>query len=252
MPLETLMRAAEGGEREVELVRADFERAGLDGWLRTAIERRLDPALGARVVPDGAAAAVRGALEAFYALWGRWFPSEYRRLRREWVVLQARWRGEARVDPARAFDPVTSRFFSEGLVDAPAVVAAPAAGGFEAGLEPLEAAAGSGGAVGREPEAAPRGEPGGEGVAEAGGEREPADGGPAPLAGGPAPARLPDGTEVLADDGGGLALSAASDRLDQAARRGVAAVEEVRAAWLGGSGAWFRWPDSGRWQERSR
>ena len=253
MPLETLMRAAEGGEREVELVRADFERAGLDGWLRAAIERRLDPALGACVVPAGAAAAVRGALEAFYALWGRWFPSEYRRVRREWVVLQARWRGDARVDPARAVDPVTSRFFSEGLVDAPAVVAAPAAGGFEAGLEPLEAAGGSGGAVGQEPEAAPRGEPGGEGGgAEVGGERETADGGAAPLAGGPAPARLPDGTEVLADDGGGLALSAASDRLDQAARRGVAAVEEVRAAWLGGSGAWFRWPDSGRWQERSR
>lgn len=247
MPLETLMRAAEGGEREVELVRADFERAGLDGWLRAAIERRLDPALGARVVPAGAAAAVREALEAFYALWGRWFPSEYRRLRREWVVLQARWRGDACVDPARAVDPVTSRFFSEGLV------AAPGAGGFEAGLEPLEAAGGSGGAVGEEPEAAPQGEPGGEGGgAEVGGERESSSRSAAPLAGGPVPARLPDGTEVLAEPGAGLPLSAASDRLDQAVRRGVAAVEEVRAAWLGGSGAWFRWPDSGRWQERSR
>lgn len=254
MPLETLMRAAEGGEREVELVRADFERAGLDGWLRAAIERRLDPALGARVVPAGAAAAVRGALEGFYALWGRWFPSEYRRLRREWVVLQARWRGDTCVDPVRAVDPVTSRFFSEGLVDAPAVVAAPAAGGFEAGLEPLEAAAaGAGGPTGQEPGAAPRGEP----VAEpdgtdASGDRESPGSGAAPLAGGPVPARLPDGTEVLADSGAGLPLSAASDRLDQAVRRGVAAVEAVRAAWLGGSGAWFRWPDSGRWQERSR
>lgn len=253
MPLETLMRAAEGGEREVELVQADFERAGLDGWLRAAIERRLDPALGARVVPAGAGAAVQGALEAFYALWGRWFPSEYRRLRREWVVLQARWRGDAQVDPARAVDPVTSRFFSEGLVDAGSVVAAPAAGGFEAGLEPLEAAGGSGGAAGQEREAAPRGEPGGEGGgAEVGGERESSSRSAAPVAGGPVPARLPDGTEVLADDGGGLPLSAASDRLEEAARRGVAAVEAVRAAWVGGSGAWFRWPDSGRWQERSR
>ena len=253
MPLETLMRAAEGGEREVELVRADFERAGLDGWLRAAIERRLDPALGARVVPAGAAAAVRGALEAFYALWGRWFPWEYRRLRREWVVLQARWRGDACVDPARAVDPVTSRFFSEGLVDSPAVVAAPAAGGFEAGLEPLEAAGSSGGAAGQGRDTGSAKDAGGERDGdEVRGGREPADGGPAPLAGGPVPARLPDGTEVHADPGAGLALSAASDRLDQAARRGVAAVEEVRAAWLGGSGAWFRWPDSGRWQERSR
>ena len=253
LPLETLVRAAEGGEREVKLVRADFERAGLDGWLRAAIERRLDPALGARVVPAGTAAAVRGALEAFYALWGRWFPSEYRRLRREWVVLQARWRGDARVDPARPVDPVTSRFFSEGLVDAGSVVAAPAAGGFEAGLEPLEAAAGAAGAIGQERETASAKDAGGErGGDEAGGGREPAEGGPAPLAGGAVPARLPDGTEVLADEGAGLPLSAAGDRLDQAVRRGVARVEEVRAAWLGSSGAWFRWPDSGRWQERSR
>ncbi|MCY3845563.1 MAG: hypothetical protein OXH69_18725 [Acidobacteria bacterium] len=253
MPLETLMRAAEGGEREVELVQADFERAGLDGWLRAAIERRLDPALGARVVPAGAARAVRGALEGFYALWGRWFPSEYRRLRREWVVLQARWRGDAQVDPARAVDPVTSRFFSEGLVDAGSVVAAPAAGGFEAGLEPLEAAGGSGGAAGQERDTVSAKDAGDDRDGdEARGGQEPADGRPAPLAGGPVPARLADGTEVLADDGGGLPLSAASDRLEEAARRGVAAVEAVRAAWVGGSGAWFRWPDSGRWQERSR
>ncbi len=247
------MRAAEGGEREVELVRADFEQAGLDGWLRAAIERRLDPALGARVVPAAAAAAVRGTLDAFYALWGGWFPSEYRRLRREWVVLQARWRGDAAVDPARAVDTVTSRFFREGLVDAPAVVAAPAAGGFEAGLEPLEAAAGGGDETGREPSGAPRDETRREGDgADAPAERESRGRGAAPLAGSPVPARLPDGTEVLADPGGGLPLSAASDRLDQAVRGGVAAVEAARAAWLGGSGAWFRWPDSGRWQERSR
>ena len=66
--------------------------------------------------------------------------------------------------------------------------------------------------------------------------------------------RLPgiDGTEVLADYGGGLASSSVGDRLDQAVRGGVAAVEEVRAAWLHGSGAWCRWPAAGRWQERSR
>ena len=235
LPLETLMRAAEGGEREAEMVRADFERAGLDGWLRAAMERRLDPALGARVVPAGASAAVCGALEAFYAFWGRWFPLEYRRVRREWVVLQARWRADACVDPAPAVDPVTSRFFREGLVDVPSMAVSPAAGGFEAGLEPLDAAAGDDGAAGREPNA-PEGEPGGEG-----------DG-----VGGPIPARLPDGTEVLADYGGGLASSSVGDRLDQAVRGSVAAVEEVRAAWMHGSGPWCRWPAPGRWQERSR
>ena len=248
------MRAAEGGEREAEMVRADFERAGLDGWLRAAMERRLDPALGARVVPAGASAAVCGALEAFYAFWGRWFPLEYRRVRREWVVLQARWRADACVDPAPAVDPVTSRFFREGLVDVPSMAVSPAAGGFEAGLEPLDAAAGDDGAAGREPNA-PEGEPGGEGDgSEVRGEREPPGRGPAPLVGvgGPIPARLPDGTEVLADYGGGLASSSVGDRLDQAVRGGVAAVEEVRAAWLHGSGAWCRWPAPGRWQERSR
>ena len=254
LPLETLMRAAEGGEREAELVRVDFQKAGLDGWLRAAIERRLDPALVGRVVPAGAAAAASGALEAFYALWGRWFPSEYRRVRREWVVLQARWRADALVDPAAAVGPITSRFFSEGLVDVASVVVPAAAGGFEAGLEPLEAAVGDGGATGRESGAALEREPGGErDGTDADGEGEPSGRGPAPLvaAAGPVPARLPDGTEILAD-AGGLASSAACDRLDQAVRGGVAAVEEVRAAWLGGSGAWFRWPASGRWQERSR
>ena len=255
LPLETLMRAAEGGEREIDLVGADFRQAGLDGWLRAAIERRLDPALVARVVPAGASAAASGALEAFYALWGRWFPSEYRRVRREWVVLQARWRADGLVDPAAAVGPITSRFFSEGLVDVASVVVPAAAGGFEAGLEPLEAAAGDGGAIGREPGAVPEGMPGRErDGAEARDERESPGAGPAPLVGavGPVPARLPDGTEILADAGGGLPSSAACDRLDQAVRGGVAAVEEVRAAWLGGSGAWFRWPDSGRWEERSR
>ncbi len=253
LPLETLMRAAEGGKREAELVRVDFQQAGLAGWLRAAIERRLDPVLVGRVVPAGASAAASGALEAFYALWGRWFPSEYRRVRREWVVLQARWRADALVDPAAAVGPITSRFFSEGLVDVASVVVPAAAGGFEAGLEPLEAAAGDGGATGRESASAPERESGGEpGVAEVSGDRESSGHGPAPLVGtGPVPARLPDGTEILAD-AGGQASSATCDRLDQAVRGGVAAVEEVRAAWLGGSGAWFRWPASGRWQERSR
>ena len=253
LPLETLIRAAEGGEREADLVRVDFQQAGVDGWLRAAIERRLDPALVARVVPAGAAAAVCGALEAFYALWGRWFPSEYRRVRREWVVLQARWRADSRVDPAPAVGPITSRFFREGLVDVASVVVPAAAGGFEAGLEPLEGAGDDGGTTGRE-SAAPEGESGGErDGAEVRGGPESSGHGSAPLvgAGGPVPARLPDGTEVLAEDGG-LASSAACDRLDQAVRSGVAAVEEVRAAWLSGSGAWFRWPAFGRWQERLR
>ncbi len=212
LPLETLMRAAKGGEREVDLVRAEFQRVGLAGWLRAAIERRLDPALGARVVPAGASAAVSVALRAFYGLWGRWFPSEYRRVRREWVVHRARWRGDAPVDPAQVLDPVTSRLLGEGLAAAGSGVDHPAAGRAEARRKPPEAE-GAGGAV---------------------------------------PARLPDGTEVLADAAAGLALSPIGDRLDKAVRGGVAAVEEVRTAWLRDSGAWLRWPSSGRWQERSR
>ena len=254
LPLETLMRAAKGGEREADLVRADFERAGLARWLRSAIERRLDPALGARVVPAGASAAVSVALRAFYGLWGRWFPSEYRRVRREWVVHQARWRGDAPVDPAPGLDPVASRLLGEGLVAAGCVVVRPAAGGVEAGRKPPEAE-GAGGAGGQDPGGAPGGEPGGERDGDGvGGGREPSGDAAAPLvaAGGAVPARLPDGTEVLADAAAGLALSPIGDRLDKAVRGGVAAVEEVRTAWLRDSGAWLRWPSSGRWQERSR
>ncbi len=254
LPIETLMRAAEGGEREAELVRADFLQAGLEAWVQSAIERRLDPALGARVVPAGAAEAVSGALEAFYALWGRWRPSEYRRVRREWLVLRTRWRGDAPVDPPPPVDPVWGRSFSKELVDASSSVVPARAGELEAGLEPREAPADAGGLAGPAPGAAMEKDSSREpdGAEVAGGE-ESSPRGDAPLvgAGGPVPARLPDGTEVLAGDGG-LPLSAVADRLDQAVRRGVAAVEEVRAAWLGSSGAWHKWPAIGRWQERSR
>lgn len=246
LPLETLMRAAMGGEREADLVRADFERVGLARWLRSAMERRLDPALGARVVPAGASAVVSGALRAFYALWGCWFPSEYRRVRREWVVHQARWRGYVVVDPAAVLDRATSRLLGEGLCDAASVAAAPGAEGSEVGLEPPEAAGSGGGGSGQERRPAP-----GDG---SGGKRESAGGSPASLvsAGGPVPVRLPDGTEILADDAAGLALSAIGERLDKAVLGGAAAVEEVRAAWLGDSGAWRRWPAVGRGRERSR
>ena len=262
LSLETLLQAAEGGEREMGLVHADFEEKGLDSWLQGAIERRLDPALGARVVPARRSEEVLRALEGFYAFWGRWFPAEYRRVRREWVVLQARWRGAHGVRPARVLDSVTSRFFREGLVELAPVVAVAGGGGFEAGLEVLAASDGavSDGAVSDGSAAGAGGQP----VALDGGVPESPDSGrrerddpappPAPVvhAGSPASARLPDGTEVLADPGGGLALALVSERLDRAVRAGTGEVEELRSAWLKGSGWWCRWPEFGRRQERSR
>ena len=258
LSLETLLQAAEGGEKEMGLVHADFEEKGLDSWLRGAIERRLDPALGARVVPPRRSEEVLRALEGFYAFWGRWFPAEYRRVRREWVVLQARWQGMAGVRPARVLDSVTSRFFREGLVELAPLVAVSGGGGFEAGLEALGASDGadSDGAVVKgaaEQSVAP--DAGNSGSPESGrDEPAPAPPPPAPVvhAGSPLPAGLPDGTEVLTDPGGGLAPALVSERLDRAVRSGVDEVEKLRLAWLKGPGWWCRWPELGRSQERVR
>ena len=254
LSLETLLQAAEGGVREIGLVRADFEEQGMDSWLQAAIERRLDPVLGARVVPPRRSGEVRGALEGFYAFWGRWFPVEYRRVRREWVVLQARWRGVGGVRPARVLDAVTSRFFREGLVELASLEAVPGRGGFEAGLEALAASDGvaEGGATGQ-------------GLAVDAGDSESSDAEPgeldesapppqAPLvhAGSGFPATLPDAADAPADLGGGLALALVSERLDRAVRAGVDEVEELRSAWLAEPGWWCRWPEFGRWQEGSR
>ena len=246
VPLETLLKAAEGAEAETEAVRADFEQRGLDGWLRLAIERRLDPALGARVVPGARSAEVLGALEGFYALWGRWFPAEYRRVRREWVVLQARWRGAGQVDPSS----VVGRFFREGLADAgPLLVPAPG-GGFEAGLEEMNVSGDDLKVEGRRATGA-AGEVRAEGLER---EREapPREAAPVVRAGDAVGGRLPDGTEVLGDALGSLLPAAACDRLDRAVRGGVGEVEKVRAAWLSGRGFWCAWPEPGREQERSR
>ena len=259
LSLETLLQAAEGGEKEMGLVHADFEEKGMDSWLRGAIERRLDPALGARVVPPRRSEEVQRALEGFYAFWGRWFPAEYRRVRREWVVLQARWRGMAGVRPARVLDSVTSRFFREGLVELAPLVAVSAGGGFEAGLEALGASDGAvsdgaaaGGGAGQP--AAPKA---GDSESPESGQperAEPAPPPPAPVvhAGSPVPARLPDSAEVLADPGGGLAPGLVIERLDRAVRSGVAEVEKLRSAWLKGPGWWRRWPELGRSRERVR
>ena len=244
--LETLLQAAEGVEGKAEAVHADFEQRGLGAWLRAAIERRLDPALGARVVPEARSAEVLGALEGFYALWGRWFPAEYRRVRREWVVLQARWRGAAEVDPSS----VVGRFFREGLAEAgPLLVPAPG-GGFEAGLEELNVS-------GVDPKAGGQRAPGAAGEARADGperEREapPREAAPVVRAGDAVGGRLPDGTEILGDALGSLVPAAVGDRLDRAVRGGVGEVEKVRAAWLSGRGFWCAWPELGRSQERSR
>lgn len=244
--LETLLKAAEGAEAETEAVRADFEKRGLGGWLRLAIERRLDPALGARVVPRARSVEVLRALEGFYALWGRWFPAEYRRVRREWVVLQARWRGAGEVDPSS----VVGRFFREGLAEAgPLLVPAPG-GGFEAGLEELNV-------TGEDPKAGGQRVPGAAGEARADGSereheapaREPA---PVVRAGDAVGGRMPDGTEILGDALGSLLPAAACDRLDRAVRGGVGEVEKVRAAWLSGRGFWCAWSEPGRFRERSR
>ena len=254
LSLETLLQAAEGGEKEMGLVHADFEEKGMDSWLRGAIERRLDPALGARVVPPRRSGEVLGALEGFYAFWGRWFPAEYRRVRREGVVLQARWRGMAGVRPARVLDSVTSRFFREGLVELPPMAAVSGGGGFEAGLEALGASDGaaSGGAA-EQPVVPETGDS--ESLESGRGERaEPAPPPPAPVvhAGSPVPAGLPDGTEVLGESGGGLAPALVSERLDRAVRAGVDEVEKLRSAWLKAPGWWCRWPELGRSQERDR
>ncbi len=246
VPLETLLKAAEGAEAETEAVRADFEQRGLGGWLRLAIERRLDPALGARVVPRARSAEVLRALEGFYVLWGRWFPAEYRRVRREWVVLQARWRGAGEVDPSS----FVGRFFREGLADAGSLLVPAPGGGFEAGLEELNVS-------GVNPKAGGQRAPGaaGEAVAEASErEREAPPREPAPVvrAGDAVGGRMPDGTEILGDALGSLLPAAACDRLDRAVRGGVEEVEKVRAAWLSGRGFWCTWPEPGRCQERSR
>ena len=250
MALETLLRAAEGSEHDGEVVRADFERQGFDAWLSAAIARRLDPELGARVVPQSWSADVSAALEGFYAFWGRWFPGEYRRVRREWVVLQARWRGSSGA-PAPAVDSVTTRLFEEGLVDVRPLAVPVEAGGFEAALEPPAVEVGpSGGAAAPEG----RGE-GGDGEAAEEVERgmeEWRESAPIVHAGGGASGRLPDGTEILADVAGDMALAAASGALDAAVRGGARKVDGLRAAWLRESGFWFQWPEFGRWQERER
>lgn len=258
LSLETLLQAAEGGEKEMGLVHADFEEKGIDSWLRGAIERRLDPALGARVVPPRRSEEVLRALEGFYAFWGRWFPAEYRRVRREWVVLQARWRGMTGVRPARVLDSVTSRFFREGLVELAPLVAVSGGGGFEAGLEALGASDGAGsegavaGGAAEQPVALSAGDSASPESGRA--ERDEPPPPPAPVvhAGSPVPAGLPDGTEVLADPGGGLAPALVSERLDRAVRAGVDEVEKLRSAWLKGPGWWCRWPELGRSQERVR
>ena len=252
---EMLIRAAEGSEREAELVRADFQQVGLEAWVRDAIARRLDPALGARVVPAGQAAAVSGALEAFYALWGRWCPSEYRRVRREWLVLRARWHGDAPVDPPpQDQNPATSQLLSNGTVNARSSVVPEITGEVETELKPLEAAASHGARTGPAPGAAmEKDSSGAPGCGAAGGKDASSPHGGAPLdgVGGSAAERPGDNAEVFEGDGG-LPLSDFAHRLDEAVRSGKAAVEEVRAAWLTSSETWHRWPQFGRRQERSR
>ena len=242
LPLEILMRAAEGGEREAELVRADFEQVGLEAWVRSAIERRLDPALSARVVPAGVSAAVFGALEAFYALWGRWCPSEYRRVRREWLVLRSRWRGDAPVDPPPV-DAVTSRLLSEGILIVSSSVVPAKACGLDAGPQPLEVAGDSGLA---------RAAPGAAREEDTSGAADGAEAGDGESSRGREvdPGQSPDAGVVRAD--GGLPLSPIAERFEQALLRGVEAVEEVRAAWLSSSDTWRKWPAFGRRRERSR
>ena len=241
------MRAAEGSERDGEAARADFEQEGFDAWLSAAIARRLDPELGARVVPRSRSAEVSAALEGFYAFWGRWFPEEYRRVRREWVVLQARWRGSGGT-PVPAADSVTTRLFEEGLVDVPPLALPVAAGGFEAALEPSSVELGSPDAA-RDAE---RDDESGDGQDIEGGMGEWQEPAPIVQAGAGVPGRLPDGTEILADVAGDMALAAASAALDAAVRRGARETDGLRAAWLRESGFWHRWPEFGRWQERER
>lgn len=240
--LETLLRAAEGGRKEVGLVHRDFEAAGVDVWIRAAIRDRVDPSLAARVVPAAYAALVVAALEAFYRLWACAFPGEFRRVRREWIVLQARWAG-GRVEGSDGRG-VVRRLLRSGLLDPRPVVRGRVPGGFEGGLE--------------EPRVEVRQEV--EQVREVSADvpveedvagREAAR--PRTEGSGPAGSDWSEAGDVaLGDVGADLVLGEGSHAFESAMRQGPEAVDGFVATWVASDEFWREWPGAGRERERER
>ena len=241
--LETLLRAAEGGRDEAALVHRDFEAVGVDSWIRAAISDRVDPSLAARVVPAAHAAVVVAALDAFYRLWGLAFPGEFRRVRREWIVLQARWAG-GRVEGADGRG-VLRRLLRSRLLDPRPVVRGRVRGGFEAGLEepwvevevPQEQATGAG--------KAPAGPLVEEDVA---GAEVPGPGTNGPVLPGPGWPEVDDA--AFGEVGADLVLGEGSHAFESVMREGPEAVDAFAEAWVSSEDFWREWP--GAFRERGR
>lgn len=249
--LETLLRAAEGAREEAELVHRDFEVEGVDSWIRAAIRNRVDPSLAARVVPAAYVAVVVAALEAFYRLWACAFPGEFRRVRREWIVLQARWAG-GRVEGADGHG-VLRRLLRSRLLDPRPVVRGRVPGGFDAALEeprvevrasPEQQAVG-----GDAPEA--REAPAGRSVEEdAAGVEVPGSGTEDSAAPGPEWSELDEA--AFGEVGAELVLAEGSHTFESAVRKGPEAVDAFVETWVSSGDFWREWPGTPRERGRER
>ena len=241
-----MLRAAEGGREEAGMVHRDFEAVGVDVWIRAAIRDRVDPLLAARVVPAAYGVLVVAALDAFYRLWACASPGEFRRVRREWIVLQARWAG-GRVEGSDGRG-VLRRLLRSRLLDPRPVVRGRVPGGFEGGLEEprvevdvrREERADGGVERSREVSA---------GVAVEG------DRGPEPEVEGPAVAaagwsEMEDA--ALGEVGADLVLGDGSHAFEAAMREGPAAVDAFVARWVSSDEFWREWPGAGHERGRER
>ena len=236
--LETLLRAAEGGREEADLVHRDFEAGGVDSWIRAAIRDRVDPSLAARVVPAAHAALVVAALDAFYRLWACAFPGEFRRVRREWIVLQARWAG-GRVEGSDDRG-VLRRLLRSRLLDPRPVVRGPVPGGFEAALEEprVEVQVSQEPAVGLSVE---EGVPGAE---------EPGPGAKGSVTSGPEWPEMDDA--AFGEVGADLVLAEGSHTFESVMREGPEAVDAFAGTWVSSEEFWREWPGAPRDRGRER
>lgn len=246
-----MLRAAEGGREEVGMVHRDFEAAGVEVWIRAAIRDRVDPSLAARVVPAAYAALVVAALDAFYRLWACAFPGEFRRVRREWIVLQARWAG-GRVEGSDGRG-VLRRLLRSRLLDPRPVVRGRVPGGFEAALEEprveveVRREETDGGVervqdVERVQEVA-------SGVA-VGVDAEPVGGADGSARAGVEWSQMDAG--ALGEVGADLVLGEGSHAFDAAMRQGPEAVDAFGAGWVSSDGFWREWPGLVRERGRER
>lgn len=241
--LETLLRAAEGGRDEVGLVHRDFEAVGVDAWIRAAICDRVDPSLAARVVPASYAAVVVAALEAFYRLWACAFPGEFRRVRREWIVSQARWAG-GRVEGSDGRG-VLRRLLRSRLLDPRPVVRGRVPGGFEGSLEEPRVEI-------QVPDVRKTREaPGGVPVEEdAAGPEVPGPGTEESAPPGPEWSEIDDA--AFGDLGADLVLGEGSHAFESAMRKGPEAVDAFVATWVSSEDFWRAWPGAPRERGRER